>query len=179
MKGKPQNLQERDHSAMNRVRAELPFSLLRRYDFFLLGQNEAHALVPETRGNCSWQTNKTLSFSKLETEDKVVDANLSICTGDCFPMGVEVEVSSPVQCPTRYLFWGCWDAQLEIRGVPKALLTALDTKQMGVVWQTSPFHLSLNENKTRQAFNYQQRRNESRGIILNQDITSQSSRLPG
>lgn len=67
-------------------------------------------------------TNTTLCFSKLEIEDKVIDANLSICTGDCFPIGVEVDGQFPCAIPQCAIcFGGCQDARLEISGAPKAL----------------------------------------------------------
>lgn len=98
----------------------------------------------------SLSTNITFCFSKLEREDKVIDANLSICTGDCFPIGFEVDGQLP--CAKLRCTICVGDARmLSLKSVviPK-LSTVVDTKRMGIVWQTLPFHLSLNENKTRQ-----------------------------
>lgn len=95
-------------------------------------------------------TNTTFCFSKLEREDKVIDANLSICTGDCFPIGFEVDGQLPCAKLRCTISVGA-ARMLSLKSVviPK-LSTVVDTKRMGIVWQTLPFHLSLNENKTRQ-----------------------------
>lgn len=70
--------------------------------------------------------------------------------GIVFRLALRLMVSSPVQYPSVLSVLGA-ARMLGLKSValPK-LSTVLDTKRMGIVWQTLPFHLSLSENKTRQ-----------------------------
>lgn len=153
MEGKLQNLPKRDH-AKTESEQNSCFSLLLQYDFssstkwgtFLSPRDPWTAVDRQP----TLSTNTTFCFSKLEREDKFIDANLSICTGDCFPIGFEVDGQLPcakLQCTISV---GA-ARMLSLKSVViLKLSTVVDTKQMGIVWQTWLFHLSLNENKTRQ-----------------------------
>lgn len=95
---------------------------------------------------------EVVCFSKLGWEDKVIHANLSIYTGDCFPIGSEIVYQLPdAKHQYTLLLWHSLTRifSLKFMMIPR-FCTVANNKRMGKVCHTLPLHLSLNENKTRQ-----------------------------
>lgn len=58
---------------------------------------------------CFLPTHRSFCFTKLEWEDKVIYANLSIYTGDCIPISLEIDYQLP---DAKHQYTICIDTQL-------------------------------------------------------------------